>query len=201
MAAKEWQIVLDKAELYGWEKPVETSSHKKLILKCPKKVPACTIQIFGSGNGSEDAAQTYIQKIDRCPHRKMKAPLAKVDTALNTAERLISGAERMIVRGKAQDKVNDLLEQAIHAVDEAAAELEQELYDADAEQESLAREAAEQLGRDPDATSVAEVAGEAGTELRIAELTLRGLPKKAEAVAERKERLKLLKGRLSKLRG
>jgi hypothetical protein len=200
VAAKEWQIVLDKAKAYGWKDPIETTAHKKTILKCPEEVPSCTIQIFGSGSNSEDAAQTYIQKIDRCPHRKMADPLAKVDAALKTADRLISGAERMVARDKAQDLVNDLLEQALQAVGEAASELEKEMYQADEEQAALAQEAAAHLGSDPDQTTVANVVGEAGSHLRTAELTLRELPKRADPVVERKATLELLIDRLEELR-
>lgn len=199
MAAKEWQIVLDKAKAYGWKDPVETTAHKKIIIKCPKESSVCTIQIFGSGKGSESAAQTYIDKIDRCPHRKMKSPLAKIDRALDAADRLITGGERMVAAGRAADKVNELLDEALAAVDEAGAELERMAYIVDEEREELTAEAAELLGTDPAATRIGDLAGAAQSELRTARLELRDLPKKAGDVLMRRERHERLTARLRKL--
>lgn len=192
---KDWQRVVEKAYECGWQKPYWTTSHPTLILECPTKDPACTIRAFKTGNATTGPARTALRQVPRCPHRKVAAPLVKVDEFLETAERLISGAEKLIARSAAHDKVQELLELVTDAVNEAEKALEAQFDDADAELAALDAEVEALLEESADVAVVGEVVASAGPPLREARVNLKPLPPRSPEVVKRHARLEELTGR------
>lgn len=188
---KEWQRAIDLAYDLGWPEPHWTSSHPTLVMKCPADNTSCNTTAFGTGRGTESAAKTALRKIRRCPHRDISQPLVKVDEALETAERLIKGAEKLLRRGDAAARIEELLDLAGSAFEQAeqAIRLEQEFDEADAELEVLTSEAESLVGSDPSTTAVGDVVASAGPHLRRARLELRPLPERAPEVVARQDRL------------
>lgn len=189
---KDWQLVVEKAYDHGWQKPHWTSSHPTLILDCPEKHPGCRIRAFKTGNATSGPARTALRQVPRCPHRKIEAPLAKVDEALDSAERLIAGAEKLIARNAASEKVEELLELVSSAVDEAQRQLEVQFDNTSDDLAALDAEVEELLEESADMSVVGDVIASSGPPLREAKVTLAPLPPRAPAVVERQERLDAL---------
>jgi hypothetical protein len=190
----EWQRVLDKARGLGWPAPAWSKSHPSINLKCP--TGACAFLIFKTGGKNTDrvAIQTY-RKLDRCTHGDLTSSVAKVDVALNTADRLVSGAEVLISRGEAQARVEAALADIDEAVGEAAEALEAEFDQAGAALTDLDDRASELLGSDHQQREPATVAAEADPHLRAAKIDLAVLPKRADVVIDRQTRLAELRVR------
>lgn len=192
---KAWRAVLDRARALGWPTPAWTSSHPKLVMNCPAGNPACTITAFSTGNNTERVAIQSLARLDRCPHRAVKDDLAKVDIALDMAERFLGAAETLRQRGVAGARLSELLELASTEVDAAAKVLEREFDHVSETYEELSALAGTLLESDPDTVDFSQVTAEADSNLRTARKVLSELPKRSDAVATRRERLDVLVGR------
>lgn len=197
---KEWQKVIDRAYELGWPKPEWTKSHPKLVFQCPAKSPQCTLKAFSTGKGTESVAKSALGKLERCPHRDITDAIVKVDWSLNSAERFLEGAAKLVMRGVIGERLEELLALASEHVDAAGRSLETEFDSADAEFEVLTSETRELIGRDPDDASVESVADAASEYLRSAGIALADLPKRNTEVEMRKQRLQDLTARRDALR-
>lgn len=197
---KAWQAVLEKAHALGWPKPAWTSAHPKLVLKCPADNPSCTITAFSTGSNTERVAIQSLDRLDRCPHRDVTDEIAKVDVALDRAERFLDAASVLRERGVAGERMSELLELASSEVDIASEALEREFDDVSAQFEEHTARIAELTDTDPDRVSEAELARDASGSLREARKTLKGLPKRNSEAEERRARLDSLTKRLDGLR-
>lgn len=178
---KEWQETLDLARSYGWTAEGPTS-HKVIVLRCPSADPAHTIRVFATGKATESVARTSRNKIRRCPHRNIDAQLAKVQEALNEAQRLVELAE-MAAKLASTERAIDQLWRAVDLAEGAQGDLdwvEAELHrlegEATAAQLALAQSPAEATERSAELTARAE------SNVRSAELQLRDLPSDHERV-------------------
>ena len=190
----EWQRVLDKARALGWPAPAWSKSHPSINLRCP--TGACAYLIFKTGGNNTDrvAIQT-LRRLGRCTHGNLTTPIAAVDVALDTADRLITGAEVLIARGGAQARLEAALAEIDEAVGDATAAVEAEFDQADAALTKLDDRAGELLGEDHEQLEPADVAAEADPHLRAAKVSLAVLPKRAGEVVDRHARLAALRVR------
>jgi len=178
----------------GWPAPAWSKSHPSINLKCP--TGACSYLIFKTGANNTDrvAIQTY-RRLDRCTHGDLTSSITTIDVALDTADRLITGAEVLIARGEAEARVEAALIDVDEAVGEAIAAVEAEFDQADAAFTRLDEQAIELLGGDNDDREPRTVATEAEPHLRAAKVGLAALPKRADEVIDRQARLAALRRR------
>lgn len=192
----EWQKTLDLARGYGWESRPATA-HGGLILKCPAGVD--TVRVYSTGRGSETAARQDRKRVQACPHRDVSAPLGRIKTALNGAERLLDGVDALCAVDRAERQMQDLLE----SLDQASQELDavtEEFDRVGLEQEGALSDARAIYG-DLTGVSAEEESRQAGQSLREADKTLRReIPKAHEEHQELRERHTELSERLAHLR-
>lgn len=193
---KEWKKTLDLARRFGWDAPQKMGNHGGLLLKCPKGDARHQIRIFSTGKGTETTAIDFRKRIRSCAHRDLSEPLARIESRLTGAGRLLGAVEGHLTVAEAEERMEELLADLDGAEEQLA--LVQEEFDSAADIATQAVESLdpELLGRTP-----GDLANEAGTSLRGAELDLRDdLPDEHEDWRPLHDRHDDLKNRLASVR-
>lgn len=203
---KEWQRTLDLARDAGYPAPTVVTSHGGLVLKCPAGDPRHGERVYSTAKGTESVARTTRSKIRACDHRDLQTPIGKVNTALHSAERWISAAERQQALLGVESQLDELMtsiETAEEVLDDAELSFEALAAEHTALEAAQAEDSVE-LGFDPSTTTSRQMAGKASSQLREARLVMRDqLPKPTKAGDEIRvlaQRLAQLRSRLNLLR-
>lgn len=196
---KTWQEVLEVAREYGWHAE-RASNHGGLILQCPEHAPEHRIRILSTGRGTESMAQSSLKRVQRCGHRDVSVVLTTIRTRLDGAERLLDGAEALLALADAEQRIEDILAN----LDDASgvlSEMEQDFDAAMIDQEAAQRRAAASLGEERSSMAPADLARDAASSLREANLKLRDdLPREHSEWQRLRGRHDVLKQRLESLR-
>ena len=170
---KEWQETLDLARRFGWSSEKATS-HGGLTLTCPGADPNHKIRVFSTGKGSEGVARTSRRRIARCEHRDMGDLLGRAEAALEEAARLLRAARALLDRDDAEQSMLEILELASEQLADA-----ESAFDAANQGFDVASEQVDELlGAAGINAASSDLLSSASSQLRSAELTLRGLPPK-----------------------
>ncbi len=193
---KEWQKTLDLARRFGWDAPQKISNHGGLLLKCPKGDARHQIRIFSTGKGAETTAIAFRKRIRNCAHRDLSEPLARIESRLTGVGRLLGAVEGHLAVAEAEERMEELL--ADLDVAEEQLDSVQEEFDSAAD---IATQADESLDPELVGRTPGDLADEAGTSLRGAELALRDdLPVEHEDWQSLRDRHDDLKDRLASVR-
>lgn len=192
---KEWQVTLDLARRLGWDAPQKLGNHGGLLLKCPVGDARHQMRIFSTGRGTETPAINFRKKIRNCAHRDLTEPLARIESHLTGVGRLLGAVEGRLAVAEAEEHMELLAN--LDLADEQLASVEKE-FDSAAD---IATQARESLDPELAHRTPVDLADEAGTSLRGADLALRDdLPVEHEDWQTLRDRHDDLKGRLVSVR-
>lgn len=192
----EWRETLTHARSRGW-RLTPHSGHSFGTLACEQGV--CRITIFSTGKGSENVARTTRQDVERCAHGAAVGDLlSSVDDRLAKAENLVSAAEAMLAKQKAENAIV-LLEDADELL-EAVWDDFSRLVDEAEIQAQLIEVAFVKAGIEAMSLTTTQVIETASQELRDARRGLQRAPSRAPQVKLRKQRHEELTKRISDVR-